>query len=363
MATTAVNLSVPAAAEDSMDMTSSPGVQQDLDQDIDFEFDDYPAQGNNANVNDDDRMMDDGDTRPATATDDVMEDDMQQGEQTAVQEEEMQDSPSQVQQEEDEELIDYSDDEPQDELVEDAITTDIPEQAPAAAPVANLQEEDVDEEVTRSVTDVAADYPTEDTTQVAAVVEETVAPLPTEDATAAEAVEQDDPAAANADQVEQVAVDEAHGDESTEHEHAEDEEHVHAEHAEHFATESAEVAGPAISLDTDVPPAVDGPATPTDTGLHAMTVRYANFYFPLFKSRNQPEGLLKNDNLASLSLGELIQNCRQRLAIKTHLHLPEDQDIVLAFDQLGLILNEVCSPSIPIPKYSTNGIAEFSRRF
>ena len=74
-----------------------------------------------------------------------------------------------------------------------------------------------------------------------------------------------------------------------------------------------------------------------------MIVRFGEFQFPLFKSRNQPDGLLKNDNLASLSLGELIQNCRQRLAIKTGETISEDQDLVLGFDQLGLILVEVRS--------------------
>lgn len=146
MAAAAVNLSVPAPADDSMEM-SSPGHHNNFDEDI-IDFDEFEPEVTGVHVNDDDRMMDDGeDTRPATATDDVMEDDMQHSEQTVVQEEVMQDSPSHAQPLEDEDLIDYSDDELQDEIVEDAGAPDVVGQPIVTAPVSNLQVDDIDEEV------------------------------------------------------------------------------------------------------------------------------------------------------------------------------------------------------------------------
>ena len=374
MATTAMNLGVPAPGEDSMEM-SSPA-RQDLDEDIDFDVIDYERDDDATHMNEDDRMMDDGEqARPGTATDDVMEDDMQQGEQTAVQEEVMQDSPSHVQQEEDEELIDYSDDEVQDEVVEDAGAPEIVEQPTDSVPVAELQEEQVDEEIARSADDAVLQPPLQGTNELSDVVEGSVAPLLAEDVvTAAEdAVDVGTAAEQGADALEQPPVD-AHdqgfegdveaGDEPQieagdgEQFEVGNEGHYEAGEEEQFEADAAQGERPTISLDTTTQVPADGPSTPTDTGLHPMTVRFGDLQFPLFKSRKQPDGLLKDDNLASLSLGELIKNCRQRLALKTGESLAEEQDVVLGFDQLGLVLVEV--RPFPFPsQYKANIVAGF----
>lgn len=86
----------------------------------------------------------------------------------------------------------------------------------------------------------------------------------------------------------------------------------------------------------------DMPGTPTDTGLHPMSIRYADYEWPLFKSRKQPEGLLKDDNLVNLSLADFLSNCRQRIAIKLGEDVSEEQEYVLAFDSLGVFVTEVC---------------------
>lgn len=330
MATAAVNLSVPAPADDSMEMTSP--ARHDLDEDIDF--DDWEPEDAVQHANDNDRMMEDGDqARPAIATDDVMEDDLQQGEQTVVQEEVMQDSPPRVQPLEDEELIDYSDDEFVDEVVEDAGSPEMIEQPPVAA-ATSPQDEEIDDEIIHQPDDAAFEHAAKEANQVFTPGEEFVAPLPSPEAlnVAQKNAGADDVAVEDGDQAEQATLEPQ--DQVVE-------EQIGAGPEEPPATGDAEAHRPVISLDTSAETFADGPATPTDTGLHAMTVRFGDFQCPLFKSRNQPDGLLKNDNLASLSLGELIQNCRQRLAIKTGDTLSEDQDLALGFDQLGLILVEV----------------------
>lgn len=351
MAATAVNLSVPAPADDTMEM-SSPG-QHNLDEDIDF--DDYQPDGGGVQMNDDDRMTDDNEQgRPGTATDDMMEDDMQQA---AVQEAEMQDSPSHAQVPEDEELIDYSDDELQDEIVEDAGLPNTVEQ-PAAASTTELPDQDVDEEIVRPLGDLDGEHVTAKVDEATSVTEQAPVAQPAEEQifTAQENAGNPKGFAGETNQPESTDV-------APPSEDAEEQTQEHGgsgiEEQQPLAQTSASKLE--ISLDTSTQHVVEGPATPTDTGLHAMVVRYGEHRFPLFKSRNQPDGLLKNDNLASLSLGELIQNCRQRLALKTGDILSEDQDLVLGFEQLGLILVEVYFPAFA-PMNRTDNPPGFPRR-
>lgn len=330
MATTAMNLSVPAPADDSMEM-SSPG-RIDFDEDIDF--DDYEPPDTAEQVTDNDRMMDDGEqARPATATDDVMEDDVQQVQQTTMQEAEMEDSPSHAQPLEDEELIDYTDDELPDEVVPDVQAADIVAEQPPLVALAN--DVDSDEEVVR--------VPNEDVVEHPPQVDVTETPVAGPDPVTESSSTGDTHTLLQTETAKDATA--ATGDiEGAAHEGLNNEAaevHIEAGLDEQPAAADVDEQCPVISVDTTLEASAEGPATPTDTGLHAMTVRFHDFHFPLFKSRIQPDGLLKNDNLASLSLGELIQNCRQRLAIKTGKTLSEDQDLVLGFDQLGLILVEV----------------------
>lgn len=347
MASAAVNLSLPATADDTMEMSSparSPGGMMLEDQLI---FDEWQPGDAAQSVNDNDRMMEDGEqTRPGTATDDMMEDDMQPGEQTAIQEAEMEDSPSHIQQHvEDEELIDYTDDE-NDEILEDAVPViDAPEVAGPPAPPAStgVQDEEVDEEVPRNQDDdVLFEQSVEEVEPPAAAeaqgtaVAEEITPHVRSTSTAVHEAGTGVVSAEEGHQSEQV----------THQQHDEVEEAGDAELEAQPLAIDEESSRPVMSVDTSAQTFVEGPATPTDTGLHAMTLRFGDLQCPLFKSRNQPDGLLKNDNLASLSLGELIQNCRQRLAIKTGEDVSEDQDLVLGFEQLGLLLVEVCSSCI-----------------
>ncbi|KAK0280227.1 hypothetical protein LTR91_007076 [Friedmanniomyces endolithicus] len=94
---------------------------------------------------------------------------------------------------------------------------------------------------------------------------------------------------------------------------------------------------PGITVDTTSYPSLDAPPTPTDTGLHPVTLYYLEHAMPLFRSKHQPDGLLKNDNLAHVHLHDLMSNCRERLALRIG-NLPEVQDFTLAFDHLGLMV-------------------------
>ncbi|TKA23790.1 hypothetical protein B0A50_07072 [Salinomyces thailandicus] len=98
----------------------------------------------------------------------------------------------------------------------------------------------------------------------------------------------------------------------------------------------------ALETSTDIKYAEqnEGPSTPTDTGLHPVMLYYGEHSMPLFKSKTQQDGLLKDDNLANLSLAELMRNCRQRLAFKIGIAVPEEQELVLAFDPFELPLAE-----------------------
>lgn len=317
MATTAAfsALSVPAP-DDTMEM-SSPA-NHNLDDDIDIDFDDYQG---GVNVTDDDRMLEDGEqTRPATATDDMMEDDILPSQQNLVEEEVMRDDDPlfpDVQQDEDEELIDYGEDDVQDQAVDDTVLPEVTEEPSVPLALDNDEYEQVDEEIVREPEDGTIEQPVQDGVDQAEAEVEQVLEAPAEAFSALheklqteQAVQEDtDDAVAHSD-------------------------------AKPSAAEEASTYPP-LQVNTTVSAASDTPGTPTDTGLHPMTVRYSDLLIPLFKSRRQPDGLLKDDNLASLSLAELIQNCRQRLAFKIGEDISEDQELVLGFDHMGLMLVEV----------------------
>lgn len=97
-------------------------------------------------------------------------------------------------------------------------------------------------------------------------------------------------------------------------------------------------------LDTSVPAsasaALDAPGTPTDTGLHPVVFYYNDEVYPLFRSKSSPDGLLKDDNLVSVSLADLIKACRQRLAIKTDHVIAENLEVLMTFENLHLTVIE-----------------------
>jgi hypothetical protein len=327
MATTTAfgSLSVPAT-DDTMEM-SSPAVRN-LDDDIDIDFEDYQG---GVQLIDDERMLEDGDpTRPTTATDDMMEDDLLPGEEAPVDEEIMRDDVPQAQdaqQQEDEELIDYGEDEFQEPVVDDTVIPEVEQ----SADVENAGLAPLDSGISAAVesTSVEAPGPT--------FLEE----APTE------VDHSEEPAQI----IEDFLATEQHPADGTEHEEGnalfeEAENHEDTEHTENDSLTNEPADGAdglnfRPPLNTAISTSTDTPGTPTDTGLHPMTIRYGGLLLPLFKSQRQPDGLLKDDNLANLSLAELITNCRQRLALKRGEDVSEDQELVLGFEHMGLMLVEV----------------------
>ena len=327
MATTTAfsSLSVPAP-DDTMEM-SSPA-NQPFEDDIDIDFDDDPG---GVQVTDDERMLEDSDpTRPTTATDDMMYDDMlQPGEQFNVDAEFMHDDTIQIedlqQHQEDEELIDYGEEEFQDQVVEESTTPNLAEDS------GDTGLEQIDEEIQREPEGVQLEDPSAATIQAAAAEIEQVIEPPV-------SVEDDMTAAFTLDEGLALETHDARIDETVAEELIEN---APSGPEEQEAT-NEEVVQPRMSVNTAISAQADTPGTPTDTGLHPMNVRYGDLKMPLFRSRRQPDGLLKDDNLASLSLAELIRNCRQRLALKIGENISEDQELVLGFDNMGLMLVEVC---------------------
>ena len=92
-----------------------------------------------------------------------------------------------------------------------------------------------------------------------------------------------------------------------------------------------------------------------------MTIHFKETHMPLFKSRKQLDGLLKDDNLANVSLADLMSSCRQRLPLKTGEEITDDQDLVLSFDQLALMLVEVSRDISPCCMTSANNPVQDSR--
>ena len=329
MATTTAfgSLAVPAL-DDTMEM-SSPAVRT-LDDDIDIDFEDYQG---GAQLIDDERMLEDGEpTRPTTATDDMMDDDILPGEEEHIDEAIMRDDVPEAQDtqqlQEDEELIDYGEDEFHDQVVDGRVITEVEQSADA---------------------EYAAFAPLDvgDSAAVESTSVEVPGPTFLEEGTA-EVEHNEEPAQI----IEDFLASEQHPADDAEHdgghvlfeeaEHHEDTEHTENESLTNQPADGADVLNFRPPLNTSISTsATDTPGTPTDTGLHPMTIRYGDLLLPLFKSQRQPDGLLKDDNLANLSLAELITNCRQRLALKIGEDVSEDQELVLGFEKMGLMLVEV----------------------
>ncbi|OQN96218.1 hypothetical protein B0A48_17725 [Cryoendolithus antarcticus] len=329
----------PPLPEDTMDI-ASPGR---MDHDIEIDFDEQLG-GVDAALTDDERMMEDGEqTRPGTATDlDMMEAEVQHD----VQEEEMHDDFDAGQYEAadpDDELIDYDDDdfaEPTLVGEQDMLASEEAGALAAPEPFAALAEAPNDGGFGQDLTD-AASAPD----QVAAISDEHVAA--TDFQSALSMVENVAPALST------IHEDVAEGDTLVEAERDNPESnalHTHAEGTfeafDHSGDlEHGEATSDVTHVEIDAPSAADYenedlPGTPTDTGLHPMTIRFADYDWPLFKSKRQPEGLLKDDNLVNLSLADLLTNCKQRIAIKLGEDISEEQEFVLAFDSLGLVVTQ-----------------------
>ncbi|RMY37521.1 hypothetical protein D0866_03207 [Hortaea werneckii] len=379
------SLAVPPQ-DDNMEMSSPQN--RNLDDDIDIDFDDSNYDGG-VQLQDDEQMLTDGEqTRPATATDDMMDDDEQgEGFHFEEQEAEMQDTQDfggkPIAPEEDEELIDYGDDdyliEDQEQpQVEDTAVEDVTDeieygdeqqgepavhdvepdlQAQQEQQAVQASQETIDEEIVRQPEEagVAVQEPddvvnAETLVEVAPdVVEQGVAVIHAEPAKD-EAVTYPEQSTATSDQAfladgekEQTTAAQLENAETVE---VPDEDAYAQPSTERLQNEGEGVAEAPLALDTSATATSttynreENPDTPTDTGLHPMTLYYNGSSMPLFKSKKLQDGLLKDDNLANLSLAELMRNCRQRLALKLGINIPEEQEMTLAFDHLGLLLSE-----------------------
>lgn len=334
---------------------SSPAQPIYDDDDIDIDFDEHVG---GVELTDDDRMADDTEQpRPGTATDDMMEDDASVQNAQAP-EQEMQDDfdPAAYEQgDPDDELIDYDDEEYQDMSEDKEQTVYEP-----TAPEITLQDreptdpgfEQVDEEIVREPETTASDQEVvveESALEAAAAVQETSEPevvaAPVADESSTETVNgagdhNDVEGNANAAADDVVAANEDRHRENTPVVDAADEPFPELPED---SPELKAVAPVPTPIETNLDARNDAPATPTDTGLHPMFVQYGDWQWPLFKSRKQPEGLLKDDNLASVALADLLNSCRSRLALKVGEDISEDQEFVLRFDSMGLTIIEVCS--------------------
>ncbi|KAK6429223.1 hypothetical protein LTR95_014632, partial [Oleoguttula sp. CCFEE 5521] len=303
----------PPLPEDTMDI-ASPGR---MDHDIEIDFDEQLG-GVDTALTDDERMMEDGEqTRPGTATDlDMMEAEVHDD----VQEEEMHDDFDAGQYEAadpDDELIDYDDDEFAESTLageQDMLASEDAGALAAPEPFAELAEASNDGDFGQDPAD-GASAPD----RVAAISDEHVAA--TDFQSALSMVGNVAPALST------IHEDVVEGDTLVETER--DNPESNALHANgNFETfdhsgdlEHSEATNDVTHVEIDALSAADYehedvPGTPTDTGLHPMTIRFAGYDWPLFKSKRQPEGLLKDDNLVNLSLADLLTNCKQRIAVK-----------------------------------------------
>ncbi|EME47396.1 hypothetical protein DOTSEDRAFT_69360 [Dothistroma septosporum NZE10] len=366
------SLSLPQL-DDNMEVSSSPAGNT-LDDDIEIDFDDYTYNNGGAQVKDDEHMLEDGDpVRPPTATDEMMDDD-EHINMAPNNEEVMQDSDEAGHFDlADEELIDYDDDDdfqyqdqaPLADTVFGATKPTVQDTAAVASvPVASQPQtiEPAEEEIVRQ--------PQTEVKPQEVLLEKITAPgaegtaqahssaLLATEGSAQQPAQQ--AAHVISEEASVIAVGEASGSNQKLY-MAEDESKVpeavgegKEDDAEPSATfeEEGEEADRTENLSPKPPPQLrdtldttthqgsEGPPTPTDTGLHPMIVRYGEHAMPLFKSHAQPEGLLKNDNLANVSLSDLITSCRERLSVKTGQAVADTQNLVIGFDSMGLVLVE-----------------------
>jgi hypothetical protein len=340
-------------AEDSMEMSSPAQLVYDDDIDIDFDESVGPVE-----LTDDERMVDDTEQpRPGTATDDMMEDDAPSHVAQAP-EQEMQDDFDAVAYEQadpDDELIDYGEDDYQEMGENNEQTVFEP-----PAPEITLEDreptdpgfEEVDEEIVREP------EPSVSVPEIVVAEEtifEAVPAIPDTSATEASVVPRAEAllAGASDDTIDQAAVLPELGNSgdaiaALDDQHAEDNDPTTPHDLEPFpelpedSPELKDVAPLPAPIDTTLNTSIDAPSTPTDTGLHPMVIQYGDWEWPLFKSSKQPDGLLKDDNLASVALADLLNNCRSRLALKAGEDISEDQELVFRFDSTGLTIVEVC---------------------
>ncbi|KAK1816264.1 hypothetical protein LTR12_009346 [Friedmanniomyces endolithicus] len=323
-ATTAT--SALSVQEDIMEV-SSPA-NQFHDDDIDLDFGDGEYDGGVELLEGEPMLTDGEQARPQTATDDMMDDDVPDTT-LHVQEAEMHDTPdiqSPANDSYDEELIDYGNDEDLElQHIADSAVDHVDEDLHSLHEQSVADVETLDEEILRQPEGVPVEQleVLDDFASYDFVAGDSTASLGTDQAAVQAGELTEEAQELHAEEYDDSAV------------HTAEEEN---EQPSEVASASEQPNGhPGIVVDTTSYPFLDAPPTPTDTGLHPVTLYYLEHAMPLFKSKHQPDGLLKNDNLAHVHLHDLMSNCRERLALRIG-NLPEVQDFTLAFDHLGLMV-------------------------
>ena len=341
-ATAFTSLSVPVP-EDTMEMSSPAG--HTFDNDIDIDFDDYQG---GIHLTDDEHMLEDGDQmRLGTATDEMMDDEVNSiG--AAVVEEVMQDDLGAIQvgpADDDDELIDYGDEEYQnqhDSTLDDTTIHNVTEETVPIPEGLTSETEQVHHEIDRepqpkTAEELKVEHQSEVTNNLpeaasqqninsgyhavtATIIESGTVNGLYNQASKSDAGQPDIAASETEELLSYTAPEEGEG----------------------RAGPSEPEQPPRLSITSQHSPAdkPDGPPTPTDTGIHPILICYGELEIPLFKSRAQPDGLLKDDNLVNLSLADVMGNCKRRLATKTGEVFSDDYELRLTFDQLGLVLVE-----------------------
>lgn len=360
-----------------MDM-SSPGHRVDQDNDIEIDLGDYPI---GVELTDDEHMLEDGEQiRPDTATDENMEDD----EHTAITEEavmidETLPEATTLEQDYDDELIDY-----EDEPTEQQPMQSVPSEMNAPPSGTEVFPASLDTFVAApiiieaGVADLASTASAAETTGQEAHKEqqekmgepsEALQPSADESLATAEAETQED---RTTDQpaIQQAIVSKddepdakAAPEEPSVEERPVDDNPATTVDQEQPSLLEIPIAEPEKHVERDVEPdshplptesadatSHDVPPTPTDTGLHPVMVKYRETEFPLFRSRTATNGLLEDDNLASLSLSELMSKCREQLAINTGEKVSDDQELCLVFEHMRSSLREVSFYSTSLAK-------------
>nr|POE86470.1 hypothetical protein CFP56_46654 [Quercus suber] len=337
----------PPSHEDTMDMSSPAHRPDDTDIDIDIDF-----TYNDDTLINDDQMLDNDQTRPPTATDTAMDDDLDD---TLVQEADMIDHPGvevvdesvvDAATEEDDELIDYDEDE---YAVDEHFQDVVPKESDSVSVQANDEQQEetpidqtAHEEVhawgNASTVSQAADMHGDANHDDAAISDEEPHQPDHRQKVPIHDIPQDEEVATEAQRSSQTDI-------------VAPIDHLHRNQSKALAHgEAGGIPGDvatgndtiqATFIDTRVRRASDVPATPTDTGLHHMILQFGASEIPLFRSRQMPGGLLTNDNLAGHHLADLISNCKERLQETENADFSDDEECTLQFQAYKCTLNDV----------------------
>ncbi|KAF2860175.1 hypothetical protein K470DRAFT_258144 [Piedraia hortae CBS 480.64] len=339
MAATAFSaLSIPCLPDDSMDL-SSPGRQSDHDE-IVLDFD----EAENCNEAEGERMLTDSEpTQPMADVDDVMYDDDEPADETMMQE--AMDEAANEATVEDEELIDFEDDPLTEALIQQGMALRTMTEAGMTLPEIEKRETTPPapalESRLRTLTPEQHSSPPR--TEVANISDHSDVRQEGHEIGITDSRAHSD----------EVQPSHKRGDGEGASREGEDVQKHHSDDQQRLWTDSETKQFSLPVCRTPDNPA-ETPGSPTDTGLHPMIICCGELTLPLFKSKHQINGLLTDDNLANLSLNELIRHCKKKLVRRIG-SFSEEFDTNLAFGSLGLSVSETSSAAF---QYSLHDVLE-----